>query len=94
VSVSRGWREEDEEDRRVEAYVKQKNQDRQHMYNATLRRVRVTTAIVERQQVLNIMNAYVCMYSCLSYRARNAHALCYMVICVLSSTTIFFHIIS
>jgi len=35
----------------------------------------------------------VSLYSCLSYPARKAHAVYYIVICDLPSSTIFFHII-
>jgi hypothetical protein len=36
----------------------------------------------------------VCLHSCLSYPACKAHALYYIVMCVLCGSTIFFHIIS
>ena len=46
-------------------------QDKQCTYNVTLRRVRATIVVVEKQWVLHILS--VCISS-LSYPARNAHA--------------------
>ena len=66
------------------------NKDRQCTYNVTLRRVRVTIVAVEMQKYY-ILWVCVCI---LSYTARNAYALHYIVICVLSGCNIFFHIIS
>jgi hypothetical protein len=45
--------------------------------NVKLRRVRVSTVAVEKQQVLHILS--VCLYSCLSYAACTAHAPCHIV---------------
>jgi hypothetical protein len=60
--------------------------------NVTLRRVRATTAAVEKQQVSHIL--CVCVV-CLALVIRHAmHAPYYTVICGLSDCTIFFHIIS
>jgi hypothetical protein len=61
-------------------------------YKETLRRVHITTVAIEKLQVLNIMN--VCLYHCLIYAAGKAHAPCYIVVCGLSGSTTFFHIIS
>ena len=61
-----------------------------HVYYVTLRHVRVTTIAVEKEYALH--NVCVCVCN-LSYPACKAHAPCYTVICVLSSSTIFFHII-
>jgi hypothetical protein len=41
-----------------------------------MRRDRVTIFAVEKQQVLNIMNVCVCLYSFLSYAACKSHLLC------------------
>ena len=58
-------------------------------YNLTLKRVRVTIAAVEKQEILNITN--VCMYSALVIQ--HAKRLrCYIVICGLPGCTVFFHI--
>jgi hypothetical protein len=54
-----------------------------------MRRVRVTTVEVEKQQVVHILS-----FCSLSYLARKAHAPYYIVICGLSGSNIFFHIIS
>ena len=62
------------------------------MSNVTLRRVRFTIVAVEKQQVLHILS--VCLYSCLSYLACKMHAPYYIVICGLSGSVVFFHIIS
>ena len=67
-------------------------QDGQCMYKVTLSRFRVTVVVVEKQQVFHVLS--VCLYSCLSYPACKAHAPYYIVIHVLSGSTIFFHIIS
>ena len=58
-------------------------------YDVTLRRVRVTIVAVEKQQVLHILSVSVVF----NYRARNTRALYYIIMCVLSGCTIFFHII-
>jgi len=57
--------------------------------NVKLRSIRVTTVVVERQNVLHIRGRV----SSLNYPARNAHALYYIYICVLSGPIISFHII-
>jgi hypothetical protein len=58
-------------------------------YNVTMRLVRVTTVGMEKQYALHILS--VCL--CLNYPACKAHAVYYAVICDLSDSTIFFHII-
>jgi hypothetical protein len=58
------------------------NMTGQERINLTLRRVRVISVAVE------------CVLLSLSYPARKAHALYYTVICGLSGSAIFFHIIS
>ena len=55
------------------------------MYNATLRRVRVTIVDMEKQSILNIMSVY------LYYRISGP---CCIVICGLSGCTVFSHIFS
>ena len=57
--------------------------------NMTLRHIRVTTGSMEEQYILHILS--VCLYR---YLACNAHMLDYTAICNLSTSTIFFHIIS
>jgi len=66
------------------------NKKRQRTYNVTLRRVRVTTAAVEKHKYY-IFRACAC---CLIYPACNAHAPYYTVICGLPGCTILFHIAS
>jgi len=61
-------------------------------YNVTRGRVCVTTVAMKRKYVLHIMS--VCLHSCLSRPARQAHAPYYTAICELSDSTIFCHIIS
>jgi hypothetical protein len=58
--------------------------------NVTLRRVRVTIVVVEKEYLFAILSVCVCS---LIYPSCNAHA-AYYVICGLSESTIFFHIIS
>ena len=60
--------------------------------NVTSRRVLGTIVAAEKKKV-HILSVCVGV-CCLSYPARKAHALCYTVICGLSSCTIFLHIIS
>jgi hypothetical protein len=66
------------------------------MYHVTLRRVRVTTVAMQKHDYY-ILCVCVCVCVCvcsLSYPPCKAHASYYIVICGLSSSTIFFHIIS
>ena len=56
----------------------------------TLRHVCVTTVAVEKQYILTTLSD--CLYSCLSYLTRNAHAPYYIAICGPSGSTIFFYI--
>jgi hypothetical protein len=65
-------------------------QDRQCTYNVTSRCVRVTTVAVKSNKYYIV---WVCVCS-LSYPTCKAHAPYYIVICDLSGSTIFFHIIS
>jgi hypothetical protein len=51
----------------------------------------LTFVAVEKQYTLHVLS--VCLYSCLSYSAFRAYAPYYIVICRLSASTIFFHII-
>jgi len=55
------------------------------------KRIRVTTAAVEKQWVAHILCVCVCSFS---YTARKAHAPYYTVFCGLYGCTKFFHIIS
>jgi len=59
-------------------------------YNVTTKRVRVTTVGMENQYALHILSVSLC----LNHPACKAHAVYYAVICDLSGSTIFFHIIS
>ena len=63
-------------------------QDRQCTYNVTLRRFRDTIVVVEKQQVLHAMA------ECVALAIQHARHMCYIVICGLPHSTIFFHIIS
>jgi hypothetical protein len=65
-------------------------QDGQCTYNVTLKSVGVTIFAVEKQKILHILSACVCVCS-LSYPVRNAHAPYYI---ILSGCSVFFHIIS
>jgi len=56
--------------------------------NFTLRLVRVTIVAMEEQLVLHILSVCVCICS-FSYPTCKAHAPYYVVICVLSGSTIF-----
>ena len=58
-------------------------QDRQCTYEVTLRRVRVTIVAVKKLYVLHILYFY-----SLSYLAGNAHASYYIVMCVLSASSL------
>jgi hypothetical protein len=63
-------------------------QDRQCTY-------KVIIVAVEKQQWLHILSVFICVCVCsLSYPAFKAHAPYYFVICGLSGSNIFFHIIS
>ena len=62
--------------------------------NVTLRRVRVSSVMVQKQYVLGTVIAYVSVVCGLSYQTCNGHAPYCIVICGLSGSTIFFHIIS
>jgi len=59
-------------------------------YNVTMRRVRLTTVGMEKHYALHILSFYLC----LNYPTCKAHAVYYAVICDLSVSTTFFHIIS
>jgi hypothetical protein len=54
-------------------------QDMQCTYNVTLRWVCVTIVVVEKQQVLNVINAY--LYSCFSFLERKLHLFCTKLCC-------------
>jgi len=60
------------------------------MYIVTLRRVPVTILAVKKQYVLHSLCVCVCSFS---YTAHIASAPYHTVICCLSGSTIFFHII-
>ena len=66
-----------------------KKPDRQSTYTVTLRRVRLTTAAVEKQQVLHILSVSVALGTQQVTRMRLI-----IVICGMSGSTISFHIIS
>ena len=68
---------------------REKEQESQCAHNLILRRVRVTIDRVENQCVLNTISAF----CSLSYPTRNAHML-YYILCNLSGSTAFSHIIS
>jgi cell division protein FtsW (lipid II flippase) len=60
-----------------------------------MRCVRITIVAVEKQYVLHILSVCVCVCVCvcsLRYPACNVHAPCYIVICGLACSTIFFHL--
>ena len=63
---------------------------KQCMYSVTTKRVGVTNVPVERQLVLHILCVCVCVALGIQHATRMRH----IVICVLSSSTLFFHIIS
>jgi hypothetical protein len=58
--------------------------------NIKMRSVRVTIVVVEQQEVIHIMGVYLQP----SYSVCNAHAPYLIVICGLSGSMVFFHIIS
>jgi len=60
--------------------------------NEILRRVGITTAAVKK--LINNNYDSLCSYYCLSYPVYKAHAPNYVVICELSDSTKFFHLIS
>jgi hypothetical protein len=63
----------------------------QRTYDVTFRRVGATIVAVEKLYVLHDMSVCVCS---LRYPACNAHVPYYIVICGLSGSTVFSHIIS
>jgi len=66
----------------------QMKQDRQCMYNITLRRGDANTVAMEKQQVLHILGV------CVTLGFQHAMRMCHTVICGLPGSTVFFHIIS
>ena len=61
--------------------------DRQCTYNVTLRRVRATIVVVEKQWILHILSVYVAL------DIEHAVHMCHIVICGLPRSKIFFRII-
>lgn len=57
-------------------------QERPHLYQVTLRRVRFTIAAAEKEVPINIVS--VCPHSCLSYRACKPHLFCIALCCHMS----------
>jgi hypothetical protein len=72
-----------------------KLQDKQCTYNITLRRIRTTIIVVEKQWVLHNLSVCVCVCVCVFVALIIQHAfrMRYTVICGLPPSTIFFHII-
>jgi len=64
---------------------------RQYTYNVILRRVHATIVTVEKQHVLYIFCVCVCIHYFDTHRKMHMH---HIVICGLSDSTRFFHIIS
>ena len=74
------------------AFVVRTNKARKVHRNVLLGRVRLTVVTVQKQEVLHILNMYVCVCVCvcsLSCPAYKTHMLCYIVVCGLSGPASF-----
>jgi len=69
-------------------------QDRQFMYNVTLRRVRATIVAVEKQYVLHNLCVCVCVCVFVALDIQHAMRMCHIVIRGLPRSTSVFHFIS